>query len=87
MLFRVRHLLHGARYTVDGARRRLWQETERIDPVLRAQLAEIRDDLVAALVAVRSARRALDERAPAAGGAAGAPAARAGGGGPAAIAL
>lgn len=87
MLFRVRHLLHGARYTVDGARRRLWQETERIDPVLRAQLAEIRDDLVAALVAVRSARRALDDRAPAAGGAAGAPAARAGDGGPAAIAL
>lgn len=68
MLFRVRHLLHGARYTVDGARRRLWQETEWIDPVLRAQLAEIRDDLVAALVAVRSARRTLDARAPAAGG-------------------
>ena len=68
-MFRVRHLVHGARYTVEGARRRLWQETERADPLLRAQLAEIRDDLVAALVAVRAARRTLTGRAPAENGA------------------
>ncbi len=80
LLFRVRHLLRGARYTVEGARRRLWQETERADPLLRAQLAEIRDELVASLVAVRSARRTLDGRAPA-GGAAEAPAGLAGDGG------
>ena len=87
MLFRLRHLLQDARYTVDGARRRLWQETERIDPVLRAQLAEIRDQLVAALIAVRSARRALDGSGPDGGGAADAPAERAGEGGASASAL
>jgi DNA-binding transcriptional MerR regulator len=59
LLFRVRHLLQEARYTVDGASRRLWQETERVDPRLRARLAEIRDDLVAALVVTRSSRRAM----------------------------
>ena len=63
LLFRVRYLLQEARYTVDGASRRLWQETVRVDPELRAQLAEIRDDLLAALVASRSVRRVLAERA------------------------
>ena len=63
MLFRVRYLLQEARFTVDGASRRLWQEAERVDPELRAQLAEIRDDLLAALVASRSVRRAIAERA------------------------
>ncbi len=63
LLFRVRYLLQEARYTVDGASRRLWQETARVDPELRAQLAEIRDDLLAALVASRSVQRALEERA------------------------
>ena len=87
MLFRVRHLLQDPRYSVDGARRRLWQETERIDPVLRAQLAEIRDQLVAALIAVRAARRALDGNAPDGGGAAESPAERAGEGGASASAL
>ena len=62
-LFRVRYLLQGARFTVDGASRRLWQETERVDPELRARLAEIRDDLLAALVASRSVRRAIEGRA------------------------
>lgn len=82
LLFRVRHLLQGSRYTVEGARRRLWQETERVDPLLRAQLAEIRDELVMALVAVRSSRRTLEERAPAGGGAAEAAADLAGNRGP-----
>ncbi len=63
VLFRVRYLLQEARFTVDGASRRLWQETERVDPELRAQLAEIRDDLLAALVASRSVRRAIAGRA------------------------
>ena len=63
LLFRVRYLLQEARFTVDGASRRLWQETERVDPELRAQLAEIRDDLLAALVASRSVRRAIAGRA------------------------
>ena len=63
VLFRVRYLLQEARFTVDGASRRLWQETERVDPELRAQLAEIRDDLLAALVASRSVRRAIEGRA------------------------
>lgn len=63
LLFRVRYLLQEARYTVDGASRRLWQETARVDPELRAQLAEIRDDLLAALVASRSVQRALEARA------------------------
>ena len=63
VLFRIRYLLQEARYTVDGASRRLWQETEQVDPELRAQLAEIRDDLLAALVASRSVRRAIKERA------------------------
>ena len=62
VLFRVRYLLQEARFTVDGASRRLWQETERVDPELRAQLAEIRDDLLAALVASRSVRRAIAGR-------------------------
>jgi len=65
LLFRVRYLLHEARYTVEGASRRLWHETERVDPQLRARLAEIRDDLLAALVASRAVRRAVEERAAA----------------------
>lgn len=70
VLFRVRYLLQETRFTVDGASRRLWQETERVDPELRAQLAEIRDDLLAALVASRSVRRAIAGRAGNGGGAA-----------------
>ena len=60
-LFRVRYLLQEARYTVASARRQLWRETEQIDPELRARMAEIRDDLVSALVTVRSVCRALAE--------------------------
>ena len=55
LLFRVRYLLQEDRYTIDGVRLRLWQETEQIDPELRARMAEIRDDLVAALSATRIA--------------------------------
>jgi len=58
LLFRVRHLLQEARYTVDGAYQRLWRETEQVDPELRARLAEIRDDLLSALVANRATRHA-----------------------------
>lgn len=59
LLFRLRYLLQEARYTIDSARRQLWRETEEIDPDLRACMAEIRDDLVSALVTVRSLRRTL----------------------------
>jgi len=55
LLFRVRYLLQKDRYTIDGVRLRLWQETEQIDPELRARMAEIRDDLVAVLSATRIA--------------------------------
>lgn len=58
-LFRLRYLLQEARYTVDSARRQLWRETEEIDPDLRARMAEIRDDLVSALVTMRSLHRTL----------------------------
>ena len=60
VVFRIRHLLTQGRYTIDSARLRLWQDTERIDPQLRAGLAEIRDDLVAALIDTKSARRQLE---------------------------
>ena len=62
LVFRVRHLLHEARYTVDGACLRLWRDAEQVDPQLRAGLAEIRDDLVEALVSTRVARRTLEEQ-------------------------
>ena len=60
LVFRVRHLLNQDRYTVDSVCLRLWQDTEQVDPQLRAGLAEIRDDLVAALIDTRSARRQLE---------------------------
>ena len=53
LLFRVRYLIEEDQYTIGGVRLRLWQETEQIDPDLRAGMAEIRDALVLALSITR----------------------------------
>jgi len=46
MLLRLKHLLHENRYTVEGARQRLWEEIEAVPPGVQTLLAEIRDDLL-----------------------------------------
>ncbi len=48
LLLRVRHLLYDQRYTIEGARNRLWAELNGGDPELKSAVAEIRGDLLAA---------------------------------------
>ena len=47
LLLRVRHLLYEQRFTIEGARNRLWAEMSG-DPGARTAVAEIRGDLLAA---------------------------------------
>ena len=56
LLFRVKHLVHENRYTIEGARQRLWEEVEAGAPELRILVAEIRDELVEAWTRLRRLR-------------------------------
>ena len=48
LLLRLKHLVHENRYTVEGARQRLWEEIDGVEPATQTLIAEIRDDLVEA---------------------------------------
>ena len=53
LLLRLKHLLHDQRYTLEGARRELWDEVGSPHPDLRARLDAVRSDLVEALMLIQ----------------------------------
>jgi DNA-binding transcriptional MerR regulator len=56
LLLRLKHLVHENRYTIEGARQRLWEEIETVPPGVQTLIAEIRDDLVEAWSRLRGRR-------------------------------
>jgi UDP-N-acetylglucosamine/UDP-N-acetylgalactosamine diphosphorylase len=53
LLMRFRHLLYDRKFTVEGAKRRLWEELGAGDPDLAARFAAVRADLIDALMMAR----------------------------------
>ncbi len=81
LLMRFRHLLYEKKFTIEGAKRRLWEEIGAGDPNVSARFAQMRADLIDALMTVRkTSPGATDQMSPGATdqmspGATGAPAA------------
>jgi len=48
LLMRLKHLLYEKRYTIDGARERIWKETCPSRADLTARIAAVRSDLLSA---------------------------------------
>jgi DNA-binding transcriptional MerR regulator len=46
MLLRLKHLLHDQRYTIDGARQRLWAELRPEHADIKARIAAVRRELL-----------------------------------------
>lgn len=46
LLLRLKHLLYEKRYTVEGARERIWREAGPSQADLRARIAAVRSDLL-----------------------------------------
>ena len=46
ILVRVRHLLYENRYTIEGARRKIWAELNTPNPDLKSRIAAVRSDLL-----------------------------------------
>jgi UDP-N-acetylglucosamine/UDP-N-acetylgalactosamine diphosphorylase len=53
LLMRFRHLLYERKFTIEGAKRRIWEELGAGDPDVSARFAQIRADLIDALMTVR----------------------------------
>ncbi|HYW83267.1 MAG TPA: MerR family transcriptional regulator, partial [Spirochaetia bacterium] len=54
LLLRFRHLLYDKKFTIEGAKGRLWEELgASADPDLAARFSEMRTDLIDALMTVR----------------------------------
>jgi UDP-N-acetylglucosamine/UDP-N-acetylgalactosamine diphosphorylase len=67
LLLRFRHLLYDRKFTIEGAKRRLWEEIGAGDPNVTARFAQIRADLIDALMTVRKmSAGATDKMSPAA---------------------
>jgi UDP-N-acetylglucosamine/UDP-N-acetylgalactosamine diphosphorylase len=59
LLLRFRHLLYDRKFTLEGAKRRLWEELGGQDPDLAARFAQVRSGLIeAAMLARQSGARA-----------------------------
>ena len=58
LLMKFRHLLYDQKFTIEGAKKRLWEELGAGDPGLTARFAMIRADLVDALMTVRGEQEA-----------------------------
>jgi UDP-N-acetylglucosamine/UDP-N-acetylgalactosamine diphosphorylase len=54
LLLKFRHLLYDRKFTIEGAKRRLWEELGAGEPDLAARFAMIRADLIDALMTVRT---------------------------------
>jgi DNA-binding transcriptional MerR regulator len=55
-LIRVKHLLYQQKYTLEGARQRIWSELQSPQAGMKARIAEIRSDLLAVWAKVQSRR-------------------------------
>jgi UDP-N-acetylglucosamine/UDP-N-acetylgalactosamine diphosphorylase len=64
LLMKFRHLLYDQKFTVEGAKKRLWEELGAGDPGLAARFAMIRADLVDALMTVRGERESSPQGEP-----------------------
>ena len=53
LLMRFRHLLYERKFTIEGAKRRMWEELGGTNPDVAARFARIRSDLIEALMTVR----------------------------------
>ncbi len=65
LLMRFRHLLYEQKFTIEGAKNRLWEELGSVPPDIAARFAEIRSDLIEALMASRRASEAAGAANPA----------------------
>ena len=50
---RFRHLLYDRKFTIEGAKKRMWEELGAADPDIAARFAQIRSDLIEALMTAR----------------------------------
>ncbi len=64
MLFRLRHLLYDRKYTVEGARQRIWEELEGISPDIQARIHAIRHELLSALSLIHDPKKAGSDTFP-----------------------
>ena len=62
VLFRLKYLLYERRFTIEGARRQIWQEFNTADLNLKSKIAAIRSDLLVVLSDVRHQAAVLDEK-------------------------
>jgi UDP-N-acetylglucosamine/UDP-N-acetylgalactosamine diphosphorylase len=56
LLLRFRDLLYERKFTIEGAKRRLWEELGAGDPDIAARFAQVRSGLIDALMTVKHAR-------------------------------
>lgn len=49
MLFRVKYLLYEKKFTIDGARKQIWDEFSTADLNMKSKIASIRGDLLSCL--------------------------------------
>jgi DNA-binding transcriptional MerR regulator len=57
VLLRFRHLLYDSKYTIDGARQRLWTELQPEHADLKARIAAVRTELLEALHRIKRGDR------------------------------
>ena len=53
ILFRLRHLLYEKRYTIEGAKKKIWEEINSSDVDIKSRIAGIRSQLIEALSIIR----------------------------------
>ncbi len=61
LLMRFRHLLYDRKFTIEGAKRRMWEELGGSNPDVSARFAQIRSDLIDALMTARRGAPAPNE--------------------------
>ncbi|MDR0556399.1 MAG: MerR family transcriptional regulator [Treponema sp.] len=62
ILFRLKHLLHERRYTVEGARRQMFAELSGVRQGVHAQISLLRSELIALRRAIQTLGQKLDKR-------------------------
>jgi len=61
LLMRFRHLLYEQKFTIEGAKNRLWEELGSVPPDIAARFAEIRSGLIEALMTARRGAQPVHE--------------------------
>ncbi|MBN2443942.1 MAG: MerR family transcriptional regulator [Spirochaetales bacterium] len=54
ILYRLRHLLYEKRFTIEGARKKIWDEINSPNIDIKSRIAGIRSDLIAVLSKIRN---------------------------------